>query len=249
MTQSKSKNSYLINKQLNYYKKNVSSNKTKVMGCKTERIILVENPEKIPETLSTNTLLSIRRETFLVREKENVPVIKKNILGRDTMLTSPERSIKRPYQICQDHVFNNHFSFKNLNNSSSSISDDSLEKPSIKIDVNYSQINDFCFTPLKSTENLFSPIGTMQKSNSFNKQLSVDITDGSLATTSLNSSYKLEDSLTTDVTYTAENRIPPKVSINLCSNFTETIQDGLNNASTNILLNTELKIICFLSFV
>lgn len=203
------------------------------MSYKTERIILVENPEKIPESLQ-----SIRRETFLVREKENVPVMKKNILGRNTILTSPERSIKRPYQTCQDHVFNNHFSLIHLNKSSSPMSDDSLDKPLIKINVDKSELNNFCLTPLKSTENLFSPNSTTQKSNSFNNLLNIDITDGSFASTSLYSpSFKLEDS-TTDLTRTAENRTTAEMSMNIYNNFIETPEDELNNASTNLMLNT-----------
>ncbi|VVC38206.1 Hypothetical protein CINCED_3A000313 [Cinara cedri] len=229
-THSKSKNTYLVNKQFIYDKQNISPIKKKVIDCKTERIISVENPEKIPETSSTDTLQSIRRETFIVREKENVPLTKKNILGRDTILTSPERSIKRPYQTCQDHVFNNHFSFKSLNKSSSPISDDSLEKPLVKLNVNKPQLDDFCLTPLKSTENLVSHIGTIQKSNSFYDQLNIDITDESFAS----SSFKIEDSLVTDVAYITKNRTSPEVFMNFCSNCIETPENGFSNATVTL---------------
>lgn len=202
------------------------------MGCKTEKNILEKNPEKIPENLNTNTLQSIRRETFIVREKENVPIIKKSILGRDTILTSPERSIKRPYQTCQDYVFNNHFSFRNLNKSASPLSDDSLEKPLLEINVNNSQSDDICHTPLKSTENLFSPVST-QQSNSFYDQLSVDITDGSFVC----SSFKLDDSLASNVSYTAENRTFSNDSKNFFRNCIKTPEDGFNNTCTNLLLD------------
>lgn len=113
-----------------------------------------------------------------------------NTYSRDTILASPERSLKRPDQKRQDYVFNNHFSFRNLNKSSSPMSDDSIEYPSNKVVSNSNnQLNDLCLTPLKSIENLLSPFGINKKQlNSF------DVTDGLLASTSSNSPLlKLEN--------------------------------------------------------
>lgn len=164
----------------------------------------------------------IRRQTYLVREKENCPVSKNNELGRDTILTSPERSVKRPDQRRQDYVFNNHFNFKNLNNSSSPLSDDSLEKP-LKMISNNSQFNEFYLTPLKSTENLLSPFSAKSICDSFDSQISFDITDGILASNSPNSPcFKLEDEFTTNITCTPKNIMPNKLSIDVCNQFMKT---------------------------
>jgi len=174
--------------------------------------------------------LTIRRQTYLVGEKENLPVSKNNILGRDTILTSPERSVKRPDQRRQDYVFNDHFNLKNLNSSSSPLSDDSLEKPLMKIISNNSQFNEFCLTPLKSTENLLSPFSDKNLYNSFDDQINFDITDGILPSNSSNSSHlKSEDAFTAAITYTPKDIKSNELSINLCSRFMKTPEIDVKN--------------------
>lgn len=189
-------------RQLNYSQKKVSpklNKKIKFTACKTEKIPSVKNQTKISEDpISTEKLqFTIRRETYLVGEKENLPIIKNNVLGRDTVLTSPERSVKRPDQRRQDYVFNNHFNLKNLYNSSSSVSGDSLEKSFINTSFNNSQFNELFseLTPLRSTENLICPFSTIKQSNGFDGDLSFDVTDGKLISNS--SLFKSEDTLTT----------------------------------------------------
>jgi len=208
----------------------------------TETISLERNFVKIvEEPISLKSpQLPIRRQTYLVREKENLPISKNNVLGRDTVLTSPERSVKRPDQRRQDYVFNNHFNLKNLNSSSSPLSDDSLEKPIMKIISNNSQFNEFCLTPLKSTENLLSPFSDKNLYNSFDDQISFDITDGILASTSSNSShFKSEDALTEAITYTPKDIKSNESSINLCSRFMKTPEvDVKNEVCSNFGYNT-----------
>lgn len=162
---------------------------------KNEITSLIENPTIDTKPISAKIESpSIRRQTYLIREKENFPNQKKNALTRDTILSSPERSLKRPDQKRQDYVFNNHFSFKNLNKSSSPMSDDSIEFP-LKKAVSYiNHSNDFRLTPLKSTENLLSPFCIDKK------QLSVfDGTDGSF-TLSNSPLLKSENDLSADIT-------------------------------------------------
>jgi len=202
--------------------------KTKHISSKNERIILVKNPANIPEPISEETQ-PIRRQTYLVGEKENLPISKKIILGRDTILKSPERSIKRPDQRRQDHVFNKHFNLKNPNNSSSSMSDDSLEKPSNKIIMNISQLNEFCLTPLKSTENLLSPFSVKKQLNNFDGRMSIDVTDGPLDS----SIFQPRDELTAALTYTPENQKPTKVCVNLWNQFLKSPKNELTDGSTN----------------
>lgn len=236
---SKSKISNLTKKQLKCGLEKVLPNKTKHISSKSERIILVKNhPPNIPEPISEETQ-PIRRQTYLVGEKENLPISKKISLGRDTILKSPERSIKRPDQRRQDHVFNKHFNFKNLNNSSSSMSDDSLEKPLNKIIMNISQLNDLCLTPLKSTENLLSPFSVKKQFNNFDSRMSFDVTDGLLDSSLSNSSIFIpQDELATALTYTPENQKPTKVCMNLWNKFIKSPEDELTNGGTNDGLHT-----------
>lgn len=239
LTYSKKKNSNLNKRQLNCSQKKVllKPNKTKIINCKSEIINSVENPVKIVEKpISAEKLqFPIRRLTYFVGEKENFPISKNNVLGRDTILTSPERSIKRPDQSRQDYVFNNHFNLKNLNNSSSPISDDSLEKPLKNPIFNNSQFNEFFteLTPLKSTENLISPFSTNKSFNGFDEQLTFDVTDGSLASNS--SLFKSEEALNLTITNTVEDKNPNKsLSVNLCNEIIKTpIVELKNKFSTN----------------
>lgn len=235
----------------NYSKlKKVKKKTIKDIKCKTEIINLVENSTKIPEPINSESIqLPIRRQTYLVKEKENRPISKNNVLGRDTILTSPERSIKRPDQKQQDYVFNNHFNIKNLNKSSSPMSDDSLEKPLKKIVVNNSQLNDFCLTPLKSTENLLSPLSVNKQFNNFDNQLNCDDTDGHYTSISSNLSH-FEDTSTTvktkniqDVSNTSENKKLSTMSLNLCNEFMKMSNDGLNNNIGLDIVNTGLFVL------
>jgi len=224
----------LTKKQLKCVQEKILPNNTKPISHKKEKYIHVKKPATIPEPISEEPL-PIRRQTYLVGEKENLPISKKIILGRDTILTSPERSIKRPDQRRQDHVFNNHFNLKNLNKSSSPMSDDSLEKPLNKIIMNNSQLNNFCLTPLKSTENLLSPFSVKKPSNHFDGQLSFDVTDGPLASTLSNSSLlRPEDDLSATLTYIPENQNPTKVCVNLCNKFIKSPENELTNSDTNV---------------
>lgn len=217
-TSSKPKYSDLSKNQLSYRPKKIRPKKTKVDGGPAlKKMCFEEN--------SLKSSKPIRRETFIVVEKENFP------LCRNTLLSSPERSIKRPDQRRQDHVFNNHFNFTNLNKSSSSMSDDSFENPKKKMIANdYSLFNDICFTPLKSTENLLSPFNISNQSNNF------DVTDGPLAFTSPNSmSFEFKDAL--DLTHTLVSKKSTKLPVNLCNMFMKTSDDELNKSSTQFELN------------
>lgn len=211
-------------------------------NCKTEIIHLVGNSTKLQEPISTKSLTSpIRRQTYLVGEKENLPISKKQILGRDTILTSPERSIKRPDQKRQDHVFNNHFNIKNLNKSSSSMSDDSLENPLKKIMVHSSQLNDFCLKPLKSTENLLSPFNSKQ-SDDINNALNFDVTDGNFASiSSVSSPFKFEELLGSNITVQntlnkSEDKKLSTVPLNLCNVFMKMSNDELDTTNTELFV-------------
>jgi len=228
----------LTKKQLKCGQEKVLPNKTKHVNSKNERIILVKPPANVPEPIIEETQ-PIRRQTYLVREKENLPISKKIILGRDTILKSPERSIKRPDQRRQDHVFNKHFNLKNLTNSSSSMSDDSLEKPLNQMIMNISQLNEFYLTPLKSTENLLSPFSVKKQFNNFDGQMSFDVTDGPLESTVSNFSiFEPQDELTAALTYTPENQKPTKVCVNLWNKFIKSPEDELTNGGTNVGLHT-----------
>ncbi|CAI6348354.1 unnamed protein product [Macrosiphum euphorbiae] len=235
---SKSKILNLTKKQLKCGQEKVLPNKTKHVNSKNERIILVKPLANVPEPIIEETQ-PIRRQTYSVREKENLPISKKIILGRDTILKSPERSIKRPDQRRQDHVFNKHFNLKNLTNSSSSMSDDSLEKPLNQMIMNISQLNEFYLTPLKSTENLLSPFSVKKQFNNFDGQMSFDVTDAPLESTLSNSSiFEPQDELTAALTYTPENQKPTKVCVNLWNKFIKSPEDELTNGGTNVGVHT-----------
>lgn len=227
----------MITTPLNCNHKVTLPNNTKTISYTTEKISSEKNSVKISEEpISSKSPQSpIRRQTYLVREKENYPVTKTNVVGRDTILTSPERSVKRPDQRRQDYFFNNHFNFKNLNSSSSPLSDDSLEKPLMKIVANNSQFNEFCLTPLKSTENLISLFSNKSLCNSSNDQINIDVTDGILG--SFSSHFNSEDSITANVTCTLTD-IKSDKYVNLCNKFIKTPEDELKNeVCSNFKLN------------
>lgn len=214
----------MIKNKLNYRPKKVHLNKIKADGGPaSKKMCYEENSLRPPKSINVKTNFPIRRETFIVVEKENFP------LGRNTMLTSPERSFKRPDQRRQDHVFNNHFNLKNFNKSSSSMSDDSFENSKKKMIANDSLFNDFCITPLKSTENLLSPFNISNQLNSF------DVSDGPLASSSTLMSFKLKDEL--DSTYPLVNRKSTTIPVNLCNIFMKTSDDELNKSTTDFKPN------------
>lgn len=210
-------------------KKNIHINKIKVTVCKEDRIPIVNDNPAI-ERICAKTQLSPDRpddQTYLVREKENLPVMKKKILGRDTILTSPEHKIKRPDQKFENRIFHNHFKLKNLNSSSSPMSDDSLEIPLNKKTTVDFQMNEFCLTPLKSSENLLSSFSTMNQLSSFDHELDYDNPDGPLNSTSYSSPFYLNNPLTAATTYTLENKKLTDMSMNICNKCKKTHEDEI----------------------
>ncbi|XP_050438518.1 protein abnormal spindle isoform X3 [Adelges cooleyi] len=240
-----SKTSNVSKKLKNCGQKNNDINKTRLINTDLDHAPLIKTALQVRRSNEQDVIQSpLRRQTYLVGEKENYPVTKRNIC-RDTLLISPERSMKRPDQQRQDHYFNSHF---NLHNKSSSpMSDDSLEKP-IKLIPTHSPFNDFCLTPLKNSENLLSPFSTTRKSHSFEEQqLSFDIPDGASASTSLNSllGFKPIETSTVSKVYTPEEKKPNRVSVNLLNIYEKTSEDGESNkASTTYIkedVSTELN--------
>lgn len=210
---------------------------------------LIGNHEKTQQSIfeEETLLLPIRRQTYLVREKENLLVTKEKKC-RDTILTSPEHSIKRPDQKCQDEYFNNHFNLKNLSKSSNTISDDSLEKPFKIIINNYTQINDFNLSPLQSTENLVSTFSTKKQPDQFDGQLSFDFTDGPFTSSSPNSlKFKLKDSLNDAMTYSPEKNESTQIPMHCCNQFMKTSKNELNTANSSFGSDT-INSKSFLSF-
>lgn len=216
-TFSKLDNSNMTKKQFNCSQKKALPKKTIGVEYKTEKII---------ESVGTEI---IRRQTYLVGEKENLPVVNKNVLSRDTILSSPEHKPKRPNQRRHDYIFNNNFNSKYLNKSSSPLSDDSLESLK-KCNFNNSHfINDLCLTPLKCYENYNSSFNVKKECDS------LDCTDGQFDLTSTNSlSSKLEDSSFVLPEYPKSTEI----SMNLCNKCTkgehEYIKENIHfESSTN----------------
>lgn len=210
---------------------------------------LIGNPEKTQQSIckEETLLLPMRRQTYLVREKENFPVTKKNIC-RDTILTSPEHSVKRSDQKCRDEYFNNHFNLRNLSKSSSTMSDESLEKPFKIIINNCTQINDFNLSPLQSTENLVSTSSTKKQSNKFDGQLSFDFTDGPFTSSSPNSlQFKLKDLLNDAITYSPEKNESIQIPMQCCNQFMKTSKNELNTANSSFESDT-INSKSFLSF-
>lgn len=217
--------------QSKYNKKNIKTNKIKVTVCKGERLTIVDDNHAI-ERIGAENRLSLDRpndQTYLVGEKENLPVVKKKILGRETVLTSPEHKIKRPDQKFEDRIFHNHFKLKNLNSSSSPMSDDSLETPLNKKTTIDSFMNEFCLKPLKSSENLLSSFNSMNQLSGFNHQLDYDNPDGPLNSTSYSSPFYLKNSLTEVKTYTLENKELTDMSMNIFKHLKKTHEDEIIN--------------------
>ncbi|XP_050531513.1 protein abnormal spindle isoform X2 [Daktulosphaira vitifoliae] len=232
----KPKLSNISKKIVNYGQANNSVIKNKIIKENSNQIPEVKSNFHTNNTYEEDSLQSqIRRQTFLVGEKENYPVSKKNILGRDTILTSPEHSIKRPDPQRQDHCFNSHFNIQNK--SSSPMSDDSLDKP-LKIVSTRSPFSDLCFTPLKNTKNIMSPFTTSKCTQNDNdiQQLSFDIQDGASASTSLNSSFGFKPIETSTVAkiYSPEERKPTRVSVNLLNVYDKTAEDEEPASTTYI---------------
>lgn len=196
-------------------------NKTRVVNCTSEIIHLVGNGTKsiCPDSLQS----PIRRQTYSVEEKENIPNLKRNMFEQDTILTSPECSFKfsntNSMDIISDKPFNNpkeNCMFRN---------DDSLNEYSkINISNNFA-FKDFYLTPLKSTENLLSPFSTTKKIKDYT------LTDDNLAL----SPFKPIDASTEAKIYTPEKRKPTRISVNLCSKFENTHNKKLNKVNTTFI--------------
>lgn len=210
-------------------------NKTKIVNCKSERIVLVGNSAKLSEStcLNQNTLETpIRRQTYLVGEKENLPNLKKNMFCLD--FTDSNYSFKRPHKNRQNQVFNNHFNFQNENKNCNIMSDDSLDEPLKIVDIDNSPFNNFCLTPLKSTENLLSPFSISKQCKSFDK------TDEHLELTSLNTSlFQPIDASTGAKTYTPEAKKSTRVSVNLCNKFDKTFKRESSTTFTKNIINSK----------
>lgn len=198
---------------MNCSRKKIILNKTRVVGSKSERIVLVGNTAKLAESTFPKTLQSpFRRQTYLVGEKENLPSMEKKIFGQD--LTDSDHSLKRPDKKRHDSVFNNHFELQNQNENCNLLSDDSLDEPPKIMDSNNSLFNDFCLTPLKSSENILSPFSTSKLCKSF------DVTDENLGFTSFNTSpFQPIDASTGAKVCALEEKKPTRVSVNLCKTF------------------------------
>lgn len=218
----------MIKKQMDCCQQNITSRKTNIISCKTDKVTLAENPSKTSEP--------IRRQTYLVREKENLPV-SKNKICRDTVLTSPERSVKRPDRKSQDQYFNSHFNFNKLNKSSSPMSDDEnnldfdhdLEFKVIITDS--SQLDNFNLTPLEITENFFSTSSIKRQHN----QLNYDVTDKSFASPSANIfQLKSEDANNVTFTCTPLNNKSTYVSVDYCNQFFKSPENELNKTFSTI---------------
>lgn len=234
VTYLKSKNSSVIKKQLNCSRKKVILNKTRVVNCKSERIILVKKTQNISESISPKYLQSsVRRETFSIGEKENLPILKKKIFGQD--LTDFDHSFKRKDKKCHDHIFNNHFDFENQNDKSIILSDDSLDDPPKTMGINNSAFNDFCFTPLKSYENILSPFSTSKQFKSFEQ------TDVNLGFTSITTSpFQPKTASTVAKDHTPEKKkLATRISVNLFNTYKIMSKDEYCTTWTANTLNAE----------
>lgn len=214
VTYSKSKNSSLITKNLNYGKKRFILNKTRVINSKSERIVLMKNPTKISKSTCTDNIQTpARRETYLIEneDKENLSDLKANLVVQENIFTSSTQRFR-----LGNNDFNNHINMKNEN---FNYSFDSLDEPLGKTVNHYFP----CLTPLKNTENLISPFSTTSKSNSLNK------TNKDLASISFNTSvFKPNQELVSFIT-------PDNKSLNI-----EKTQEWVNrrpmlNHTSNVL--------------
>jgi len=224
----KSKNLGLIKKPFNCSRKKIMLNKAKAFNSKSERIVLVGNITKLSETVSSEFLQTpVRRQTYLVGEKENVPNIKQNTSRQN--FTDSQHSIKRPDKKRQDQVFNNHFNIQYQSNNCSLLSDDSLDEPLKIITDNSSPFNDFCLTPLKSTENLLSPFSTTKKCKSFN------VSDEKFDFTPYVSPFMPINASTGAKNFTPEERKPTRISVNLCNKFQNTPRNNFKKSNSTFI--------------
>jgi len=210
-------------------------NKTKFIKSASERVVLVDNSTKISEPLHAEILESpMRRQTFLVGEKENIPNFENNMIDYDTTFNSFEHCFKRSDGKYQHTTFSNHINTKNTNYDI--MTDDSLDESPKKLISSNSPFNDFVLTPLKSTENLISPFSTTKKYNTFN------IPDENMAFTSFNTSpFKPIDASTAAKIYTPDNRKPTRVSVNLCEKFEEILKNESIIDSATFIKNISPK--------
>jgi len=227
ITYSKPKTSSSIEKQFNSGQKKIILNKTRVVNCKSERIVLVKNTKKTSESIYPEVLESpLRRQTYLVGEKENFPNLNKNMFNNDN-ITNSDYNFKRPDTKFQDRAFNNHFNIENQNYGS--MSDNAQDNSLKKMIVNSSPFNDFCLTPLKSFENIQnipSPFSTPKKFNGF------DTTDESLACVLFDTSpFQPTDASTVAKNFTPEEKKPISVSVNLCNKFEKLPKNELVNTT------------------
>lgn len=225
----------MIKKKLHDGQKKVTLNKTRVVTRKFEKIRLVENSAKLSEiTYSKNTPTSIRRTTFLVEDKENFSNLKSCMLSQDTVFTSPDHSSKHPDKNFQDFVFNKHFKIGKMN--SCFMREDSLNEGQQKMGNIISPLDNFCLTPLKSCENLLSPVSSTYKSIGVGTPPNKNVI---VAT----SPFKPKNTSTIAKMYSPEEIKPRKVSVNLCTKFDFNEESELNNSSINLVKETiDLKL-------
>ncbi|VVC41764.1 Hypothetical protein CINCED_3A009489 [Cinara cedri] len=195
----------------------------------------MENREKISKSICPENIQTpARRETYLIEEKENLSNLKTKLFDCDNMLSNPIQILRQKDNKCPNYDLNNHF---NKTNDNLNYSFDSLDEPLKKPVTNYSSFNDFCLTPLKSTENLLSPFSSIGKSNSFNT------TNIDLASISYNTSiFKPIEASTAGKIYEytpPEERKPNRVSMNLNKIFKESPKNDLSRP--NKTYNKELE--------
>lgn len=227
----KSKNTDLTKKRFNSGKNKITLNKTRFVRCASERVLLVDNASKISAPICADALESpMRRQTYLVGEKENIPNLENNMVNHDTIFISSDYGLKHSDKIHQSTTINNPLNTQRSN--CDVMTDDSLDESLNKLISTNSPFNDFFLTPLKSTENLLSPFTTTKKCINF------DIADENTAFTSFNTSpFKPIDASTAAKTYTPDNRKPTRISVNLCEKFKEIPNNNLNIDNTTFIKN------------
>lgn len=225
----------MANNKFNGGQNKIILNKTKFINSASERVVLVDNSTKISEPIHAEMLESpMRRQTFLVGEKENIPNLENNMNDYDTTFTSFEHCFKHLDGKYQYNAFSNHINTQNKN--CDIMTDDSLDESPKRLISSNSPFNDFFLTPLKSTENLISPFSTTKKSTTF------DIADENMAFTSFNTSpFKPIDASTAAKIYTPDNRKPTRVSVNLCEKFEEIPKNKSNIDSATFIKNISPK--------
>lgn len=236
ITYSKPKISSSLKKQFNSKQKKIIVDKTKVVNCKSERIILAMNTEKPAGSIDPETFeFPIRRQTYLVGEKENLPNYEANMFNHDTIVSIPDYSSKRPDKKLQDQMFNFHFNIQNQN--SNIMTDDSLDDSLMKMVKNKSPFKDFYLTPLRNNENIqniLSPFSNTKKYKSF------DTSDENLAPVLFDTSpFKPIDASTAAKICTLEEKKPTRVSVNLCNKFKELPENELTKVNTTFVTDTK----------